>query len=84
MNKNFSRKLRKCCACAAALLALTGSALAAHAAPVDVREPVVVTTAEATPRIQEVKWVYRTYNGVLQKRLWSHTEGKWLTDWIDC
>lgn len=35
-------------------------------------------------RAEEVKWYYRTYNGVLQMRLWSVTYGYWLTDWINC
>lgn len=28
-------------------------------------------------------WYTRTYNGKLQKRLWSTTYQVWLTDWID-
>lgn len=35
------------------------------------------------PRIDETEWYYRVVDGVLQMRLWSYTEGKWLTDWID-
>lgn len=31
---------------------------------------------------EETKWYYRMYNGQLQKRLWSDTEKKWLTDWM--
>lgn len=34
-------------------------------------------------RTSEVVWYTRTYNGKLQKRLWSITYGVWLTDWID-
>ena len=34
-------------------------------------------------KINQTKWYYRTYNGREQKRLWSITEGKWLTDWMD-
>lgn len=37
-----------------------------------------------SPMVEETEWVYRIYNGVYQKRLWSLTYGKWLTDWIDC
>lgn len=37
-----------------------------------------------SPRSTVNIWYYRTYNGREQKRLWSITEGKWLTDWIDC
>lgn len=39
---------------------------------------------EVSPRIESTIWIYRTYNGKDQKRLWSVTEQKWLTDWIDC
>lgn len=34
-------------------------------------------------RTEEVKWYFRIYNGVVQRRLWSVTYGYWLTDWID-
>lgn len=34
-------------------------------------------------RTSENVWYTRTYNGKLQKRLWSRTYGVWLTDWID-
>lgn len=35
------------------------------------------------PKIDENVWITRTYNGKLQKRLWSITYQVWLTDWID-
>lgn len=44
----------------------------------------ISTEDSISPLTEEVKWVYRTYNGVLQMRLWSITYGYWLTDWIDC
>lgn len=31
---------------------------------------------------EETKWYYRIVNGKLQKRLWSLTYKKWLTNWI--
>lgn len=34
------------------------------------------------PRAEETEWVYRIHNGYYEKRLWSITYGKWLTDWI--
>ena len=34
------------------------------------------------PCAEQTEWVYRIYNGNYEKRLWSHTYGKWLTDWI--
>ena len=36
------------------------------------------------PRDVQTKWFYRTYNCQKQMRLWSITDGCWLTDWIDC
>ncbi len=41
-------------------------------------------TTSIQPRVEETEWIYRTYNGKKQKRLWSITHGYWLTDWIDC
>lgn len=34
------------------------------------------------PLAEETTWYYRSVNGKLQKRLWSRTYNKWLTDWI--
>lgn len=36
-----------------------------------------------SPQAEQTEWVLRYNNGVLQKRLWSNTYAKWLTDWID-
>ncbi len=33
-------------------------------------------------RVEETEWYYRINNGHYEKRLWSITYGKWLTDWI--
>lgn len=41
------------------------------------------TLGSAETKSVQVKWCYRTYNGVRQKCLWSITENKWLTDWMD-
>lgn len=38
---------------------------------------------QVAPMAEETEWRTRIYNGVLQKRLWSKTENRWLTDWID-
>lgn len=38
---------------------------------------------QVTPRAEQTEWRHRIVNGQWQKRLWSITEGKWLTDWID-
>lgn len=39
---------------------------------------------QASVLAEQTVWRTRIYNGKLQKRLWSYTENRWLTDWIDC
>ena len=39
---------------------------------------------EEPTREEEFMWFYRVYNGKDQKRLWSLTYLRWVTDWIDC
>lgn len=39
-------------------------------------------TSISVQRAEQTEWVFRIYNGNLEKRLWSNTYGKWLTDWI--
>lgn len=38
--------------------------------------------SSVSPRTEEKIWIQRIYNGYRQKRLWSITYNKWLTDWI--
>lgn len=45
--------------------------------------PVAEASSEIQPLAEETEWIVRNYNGRIQKRLWSITYGKWLTDWID-
>lgn len=33
------------------------------------------------PMAEQTEWMYRVVDGDLQKRLWSITWGKWLTEW---
>lgn len=46
-----------------------------NATVVEAQEGSVVTRAE------EKGYVYREHNGWIQRRLWSYTYAKWLTDW---
>lgn len=55
-----------------------------YAAPVASIEVVEERAVEVVLRAELTEWVYRTYDGRLQMRLWSITNLKWLTDWIDC
>lgn len=43
---------------------------------------IAVASGEPT-RAEETTWCFRVFNGMVQKRLWSLTYGRWLTDWID-
>lgn len=36
-----------------------------------------------SPQTEETVWYTRFYEGRWQKRLWSITYRRWLTDWID-
>lgn len=43
------------------------------------------TTSKANiiePQAEQVSWYYRYVDGRKQKRLWSHTYGHWITDWM--
>lgn len=61
------------------MLSMTALPVAAMECPPDSSSPATVQ-----PRADETEWVYRTYNGKRQMRLWSITYQHWLTDWIDC
>ena len=55
----------------------------AFAEPICDLDPVLYAAGStASPQAEETMWVYRVYNGNREKRLWSITYNKWLTDWI--
>ena len=60
-----------------ALLLLASLTLPALAAPAP-----GAPAADAVTRTEQTEWYYRVYNGQLQKRLWSITYEKWLTNWM--
>ena len=66
-----------------AIFLLSSSAMALESASV---APIEHVQAGETieKRAEQTEWAYRYKNGKLQRRLWSITYGKWLTDWIDC
>ena len=37
---------------------------------------------EEIQRAEQTQWYYRINNGIPEKRLWSITYQRWLTDWI--
>lgn len=52
-------------------------------APDGSEEEIVAIEPGDSTRHEETTWYYRVHNGMLQKRLWSITYGRWLTDWLD-
>lgn len=49
-----------------------------------VSEPVnTVAEQEISPLHEFTRAYFRTYHGQLQMRIWSITNGRWITDWID-
>lgn len=77
-------KLRK--AIVALVLALvtfvgcTGVMAAEAVPPV---QPAAVKDDGVSPQAEETVWCTRWYEGRRQRRLWSITNGCWLTDWED-
>ena len=68
-------------ACAVAL----SFAVPVMAANVVAPEPVSVVIEqeqEITPFGELTRFYFRTYGGVLQARVWSITNGRWLTNWV--
>lgn len=49
----------------------------------EVNDAEIICEAESTVilRAEQKEWLYRVVDGKLQKRLWSITWGKWLTEW---
>ncbi|MBE5871332.1 MAG: hypothetical protein E7294_08745 [Lachnospiraceae bacterium] len=74
---------------ATSMVALTLLTVPVAATEVRTEVPQEKITAASDSKLENVrgqvfKWYYRRYNGKLQKRLWSLTEEKWITGWIDC
>ena len=68
------------CVCMMALM----FAVPVMAADVAVNEPASAVDYEGVVPHNEVTQIFlRTYNGVLQMRVWSVTRGRWITDWMD-
>lgn len=36
------------------------------------------------PRKDKLVWKYKSINGILHKRLWNQSKGKWIGNWIPC
>lgn len=73
-------KILSLCMVVIALLSIAPAVFAAE--PTETLNAASAGEDIVSPLAEETGWAYRTYNGYLQKRLWSYTEGVWLTDWI--
>lgn len=72
-----------------AMIAATLLTVPVSAVEIKTEIPQEKTTDASDSRIGKTrgevyKWYYRTYKGREQMRLWSITEGRWVTDWIYC
>ncbi|MDE6840772.1 MAG: hypothetical protein K2P49_08000 [Oscillospiraceae bacterium] len=65
---------------AALLCAVT--LLTAGVAPALASPPPEVDEGGISARYDEVRWYFRTRDGVREMRLWSITRGVWVTDWV--
>ena len=63
-----------------ALLTLVGTCAAAG---VSASAQAIDRPGVASPQAEETVWYTRQPNGKWQKRLWSITHSRWLTEWID-
>lgn len=64
------------------LLVLLTSLLLLPANAVVLQNRGMETVEEEGQRAEQTQWYYRINNGVPEKRLWSITYQRWLTDWI--
>ena len=78
------KKIKSLLICFLLMLTAFSSALAVPAFAESAVSQAAAPATEISPRADETKTYYRTYNGRRQYRIWSVTRACWLTDWIDC
>lgn len=57
--------------------ALLSTGYTAHAQEININN----TNGDVVIFAEETEWYFRVVDGRIQKRLWSLTWGKWLTEW---
>jgi len=67
----------------ASLMALSFAVPAMAADAVAVEPTYAAAEQEIAPRTEMTQFFWRTYNGQLQFRIWSITNGRWLTEWTN-
>lgn len=77
-------KMKKTVVALLLVLSMVGSCVSALAAEtVFPIQPAQAEDSGISPQAEETVWYTRVHDGMLQKRLWSITNERWLTDWID-
>lgn len=75
--KRLSKKIGLWCALSlCAMVVFAGNNMAVCASPATGAE----TYGEA--RADVLEWVYATIDGQLMMRLYNHSTGQWVTDWV--
>ncbi len=67
---------------------MCGIALCAMTLTMAVELPVYASTGEAAAasendtRATNLEWFYKEFDGVMMMRLYNHSTGEWMTDWV--
>lgn len=80
--KKYITFLQKVSMMSLCVLCLNLTAMPVYASEPD-RAAAVECEDTISPRKEVTEWKFRMKDNKLQKRLWSVTYNKWLTDWID-
>lgn len=77
-------KMKKTVVALLLVLSMVGSGVSVLAAEaISPIQPAQAEDSGISPQAEETVWYTRVHNGIIQKRLWSITNERWLTDWID-
>ena len=82
-NASVTRMISACMA-AIIIFAAVPVAAAVDYSPAPPTPVVSVSNTGVAPAADDTEWVFRFHEGKWQMRCWSHTQARWLTDWIDC
>ena len=70
--------------CLFACMMISSFAIPVMASEVATAKPIIAEMeVEISPFNEQTRIYFRTYNGVLQFRVWSITNGRWITDWAN-
>lgn len=81
MTKNRMRFV-VCCICMN--IFMTGFGMESRAMEITASRNAVKEESVATPRSEEIVWVFTEIDGKLYRRLYNRTTGEYIGDWILC